>query len=440
MSLSAESRQRVRTAVSGGCAPVSMGRVVRVAGLLIEANLKGVSVGDIAHVVTDNGDVPCEVVGFREGRTLAIPLGDVHGVAAGAWVRRSAGWSKVRVGRALCGRVVDAFGRAIDGGPRLVCSDQVAIDRDGPALHERGQVDARFDTGVRVIDGLLTCGRGQRMGIFAGAGVGKSMLVEQIASNSTADVTVVGLVGERGREVRELMANVRGDSTVIVAATSDRSPMERVRGAQTATAIAEYFRDRGAQVLLIVDSLTRYAMALREIGLARGEPPATKGYPPSVFAALPRLLERVCPMSAGGSITAFYTVLVEGDDLSDPVADSARSLLDGHIVLSREMAGRGQFPAVDVLASSSRVALQVTEPSCHELMQTSRSVLSQCELIGELRSLGAYVPGQTPEHDQALQLGSRLEGFARQAPSEHSSYDDTIARLTDALTKEEAGA
>ncbi len=300
-------------------------------------------------------------------------------------------------------------------------------------VDDRAEVDTRFDTGVRVIDGLLTCGRGQRVGIFAGAGCGKSVLVEQIAAQAAADVIVVGLVGERGREVREMMGSARRAQMVIVAATADRSPLERIRGANAATTIAEHFRDRGKNVLLVIDSLTRYAMALRELGLALGEPPATKGYPPSVFATLPRLLERCSPRAAGGSVTGFYTVLVEGDDLSDPVADSARSLLDAHIVLDRDMAGRGQFPAVDILASASRVARRVAKPAVTKIATRAREQLAKRRQATELAALGAYTPGANAALDVAMTLGDRLDSWARQAPYEKTTYEDTIRGLGAAI-------
>jgi FliI/YscN family ATPase len=287
-----------------------------------------------------------------------------------------------------------------------------------------------------VIDGLLTCGRGQRVGIFAGAGCGKSVLVEQIASHADADVIVVGLVGERGREVRELMESKRRDRMVIVAATADRSPLERVRGALAATAVAESFRERGKNVLFVLDSLTRFAMALRELGLALGEPPATKGYPPSVFAQLPRLLERVAPSKHGGAITAFYTVLVEGDDLSDPVADSARSLLDAHIVLSRDLAGRGHFPAVDILASASRVARNVTTPQANAIAMKAREQLARRKQAQDLQALGAYTPGVNSAFDTALAYGEAIDAWAKQAPTDPSDYDATSHGLAVALGEE----
>jgi flagellum-specific ATP synthase len=262
------------------------------------------------------------------------------------------------------------------------------------------------------------------------------VLVEQIAMQAEADVIVVGLVGERGREVRELMSTSRRDRMVIVAATADRSPLERVRGALAATAIAEYFRDRKQTVLLVLDSLTRFAMALRELGLALGEPPATKGYPPSVFATLPRLLERVSPREGGGSITGFYTVLVEGDDLSDPVADAARSLLDAHIVLGRELAGRGHFPAVEVLASASRVARRVAAPAMSRLAGKAREHLARRRQAVELQALGAYTPGANPGLDIAMSIGDRIDDWARQAPYERTTYDETVRALAVAVGEE----
>jgi flagellum-specific ATP synthase len=346
-----ELAQRARSILSAMPLVTELGRVERLTGFIVEGRVRGVRIGSVVQIERERDWVAGEVVGFRDDRVLIVPESHTRGIAAGAFIRAASRAPTVPVGDALIGRVIDPFGQPLDDGPPPATVSRARLDAEALPIAARGQVEARFDTGVRVIDGLLTCGRGQRVGIFAGAGCGKSVLIDQIARQSEADVVVLGLVGERGREVRELMAAVRKRPMVIVAATADRSPLERIRGAQAATAIAEHFRDRGGNVLLVIDSLTRYAMALREIGLSLDEPAATKGYPPSVFAALPRLLERVAPRAAGGSITGFYTVLVEGDDLSDPVADSARSLLDAHIVLSRELASRGHFPAVDVLAA-----------------------------------------------------------------------------------------
>ncbi len=431
--LSERMRSGVGTLLAKEAGPLSIGRVTKVSGLLVEVTLDGVGLGEQLEIDTGGKGLICEVVGFRDERVLAIPLGPMLGISPGSLVRRSPASKTIPVGEALLGRVVDAFARPIDGRGELHCEHEQAVNGIAPSICERADVETRFDTGISVIDGMLTCGRGQRVGIFAGAGVGKSVLVEQIARQSFADVIVVGMIGERGREVKELLSTAMRSSMVIVAATSDKSPMERARGAKTATAIAEYFRDLGKNVLLVIDSVTRYCMALREIGLSVGEPPATKGYPPSVFAALPQLLERVAPMNHGGSITAFYTVLVEGDDLSDPVADSARSLLDGHIVLSRDHAARGQFPAVDILASTSRVASQVTDERSQALMQACRQAMSTRKMVADLQSLGAYVEGSNPVYDRALVQGRQIDGWAKQTPHDRFDYETTMKGMAAAV-------
>jgi len=426
----------LRSLVGSWMAPQPLGHVTEVAGTIIQIAMTGAQLGDVLEVESSVGPVQCEVVGFRGPILLAIPLQPARRIAPGAPVRLRGAMSTFPVGDALIGRLVDPFGAPLDGQGPIRCDARVPMDGGALPVNERGEVEKRFDTGVRVIDGLLTCGRGQRVGIFAGAGCGKSVLVEQIAAHADADVIVVGLVGERGREVREMLGAARRDRMVIVAATADRSPLERIRGALAATAVAEYFRDRGKNVLMVLDSLTRYCMALRELGLALGEPPATKGYPPSVFATMPRLLERVSPREAGGSITAFYTVLVEGDDLSDPVADSARSLLDAHIVLSRDLAGRGHFPAVDVLASASRVARRVALPRVSQMAGKSREILSRRRQANELQSLGAYAPGVNAALDIALSVGDRIDTWSKQAPYERTTYDETVKGLAASIGEE----
>ena len=436
MALTPFAREHLTAAVRAWTAVKPIGKVIEIAGTLVQIEMTGASLGDIVEIESAAGAVMCEVVGFRGPMLLAIPLQMARRVAPGAMVRHLGAMAGLPVGDALIGRLVDPFGGALDGGPPVACAARVPIDGRALPIEARGEVDQRFDTGVRTIDGVLTCGRGQRVGIFAGAGCGKSVLVEQIASQAEADVIVIGLVGERGREVRELMNSPRRDRMVIVAATADKSPLERVRGALAATAIAEYFRDLGRNVLLVLDSLTRFAMALRELGLALGEPPATKGYPPSVFATMPRLLERVAPRAEGGAITGFYTVLVEGDDLSDPIADSARSLLDAHIVLSRELAARGQFPAIDILASASRVARRVSSPAMLHLAMRVRDQLSRRRQAQELQALGAYTAGANAMLDTALALGERIDVWARQAPHEPSTQDATLRGLAAALGEE----
>ncbi len=411
----------------------SYGRVTRASGTVIEANIPNVRVGDLVDIERPGGVSLAEVVGFRESGGLLMPYADVGGIAPGARVRVRGLSGGVGVGPELLGRVVDAFGQPLDGGPPPSTVATIPLDREAPGPNERVSIHEPFETGVRVIDGLLTAGHGQRMGLFAGAGVGKTVLIRQIARQSAADVKILALIGERGCEVADVIEEFDLTNTILVVATSDRSPLERARGALAATGMAEYFAGRGKSVLLVVDSLTRYAMARREVGLAAGEMPATKGYPPSVFALLPRLLERVAPLRSGGSITGFYTVLVEGDDLSDPVADSARSLLDGHIVLSRDLAAAGHFPAVDVLPSASRVMRQVCSTEALQYASLVRVALAKRREVAELRNLGAYQPGQNPEFDAALRAGDRLDAWAKQSPDERTHRDDALQSLQAAL-------
>jgi len=415
--VNAAARDAIRRTTAKWLQPSVLGRVTEVAGTLVQISVtekNGPVLGDVLEVETSDSIVPCEIVGFRGSSLLAIPLVPARNIAAGAPARPTGRAASVAVGDALLGRVIDPFGLPMDGGPQPRCTDKVPLDAGALPIDQRGTVCQRFDTGVRVIDGLLTCGRGQRVGIFAGAGCGKSVLVEQIASQADADVIVIGLIGERGREVVELMGSQRRSKMIIAVA-------------------AEYFRDRGKNVLLVIDSLTRFAMATREIGLALGEPPATKGYPPSVFANMPRLLERVAPRAGSGSITAFYTVLVEGDDLSDPIADSARSLLDAHVVLSRDLAGRGHFPAVDILSSASRVARRVASPAAVALASRAREQLAQRKQAQELQALGAYTMGVNKDLDHAMAIGHRIDSWARQTPEESSTYELALTGLTAAL-------
>lgn len=425
---------RLQQLVRGVPRSVAEGRIARVTGLLMQAHLPDVRIGSIVEIERQHDFVPGEVVGFHDELALVIPLSDVQGIRAGARVRATDHVAEMSVSDDILGRAIDPFGIPVDGGPDLKNRFLIPLDAGPPSIDQATRVNERIDTGVKVIDGLLTCGRGQRVGLFAGAGVGKTVLIRQIAAQCKADVVVLGLIGERGNEVRDMLEGGLGPNTVMVVATSDRSPMERARGARAATAVAEMYRDRGKHVLLVVDSLTRYAMALREIGLAAGEPPATKGYPPSVFAALPRLLERVSPMKKGGSITGFYTVLMEGDDLSDPVADSARSLLDGHIVLSRDLAARGHFPAIDVLPSASRVARAVTTPESQTIVDRARGLLATKREVDELRALGAYVPGANPAYDEALTIGTKILEWSKQRPTDRSSHEEAVRDLARIVT------
>ena len=433
--ISASLLRHAREVVAKTPALLRLGRVHRVTGSLVEASVPDARIGMLLEIARSGSPVLAEVVGFQGELALVVPLDEVRGIAPGAFVRPSRKSSGMPVSDAVLGRVIDPFGRPLDGGASIHHDVMMPLERPAPHLSARARVKEPFETGIRAIDALLPAGRGQRVGLFAGAGVGKTVLIRQIATQSNADVVVLGLVGERGGEVRDILETELGPHVTCVVATSDRTAMERARGAQSAVAVAEYFADRGKNVLLVLDSLTRYAMALREIGLAAGEPPATKGYPPSVFAALPRLLERAAPFQSGGSITAFYTVLVEGDDLSDPVADSARSLLDGHIVLSRDLAARGHFPAIDVLASASRVARAVSTPEALSLADRARGLLAGKKEVEELKSLGAYVPGQSAALDEAQELGGRVQEWSKQSPTDRTPAADARRLLTELLAK-----
>jgi FliI/YscN family ATPase len=417
-----------------------VGMVRDVVGMVVEVAGLRAAVGQTLEVSTEQGTtMELEVVGFRSDRLVAAPLGTLSGVHAGAEARLSDRGATVPVGAQLLGRVIDAFGRPLDEGPRLDLSDRYPIHRAPPPPFGRQTVSQVFSTGVGAIDSLLTLGIGQRLGIFAGAGVGKSSLLGMICRASGADINVVGLVGERGREVSDFVRTSLGPDglkrTVVIAATSDQPPLVRAHGAEAATAVAEFFRDQGHSVLLVMDSVTRYAMALRETALSAGEPPATKGYPPSVFAALPRLLERAGTSTGRGVITALYTVFVEGDDLSDPVADAVRGILDGHIVLSRALAEKGHFPAIDVLQSISRLAPDVTDSGHQKLAAAAREALGTYRDAADLIQVGAYVPGSDARVDAALTLVPQIDALLKQDLQESTSFGQTKARLQVLLSR-----
>ncbi len=392
------------------------GRLSRVVGLEAEARGLRAALGDTVRIRSAGGWVTAQVVAVREDALLLAPYGDLAGVSPGATVEVAGRGLRMTVGPDLAGRVLDALGRPIDGGPELG-GESVSLEAAAPHPLRRQRITTPLDLGVRALDTATPCGRGQRIGIFAGSGVGKSTLLGMLARGTSADVVVVGLVGERGREVREFLEDDLGatarERVTTVVATSDEPPLMRLRAAYTATRVAEWHRDQGADVLLLVDSLTRFAMARREIGLASGEPPATRGYPPSVFSELPRLLERAGP-GEHGTITALYTVLVEGDDMNDPVADHARSILDGHVVLSRRLAAAGHFPTIDVLESVSRLAGKVTDPDQRALSTRLRSLLAAYAEAKDLIEIGAYVAGTNPLVDEAVQRRAGIEGFLRQ--------------------------
>jgi len=426
---------RYARAVLGADLGRQNGLVADVIGLVVEATGLRAEVGELCHVhPARRGEgrepVPAEVVGFRSGRTLLMPLGELTGIAPGTTVTATGRPFRLRVGEELLGRVLDGLGRPLDGGaaPDGALRSTAAAPPD-PLCRPR--IDERIGLGVRALDALVPCGRGQRLGIFAGSGVGKSSLLGMIARATTADVNVIALVGERGREVREFVERDLGSAlerSVVVCATSDQSALVRIRAAYTATAIAEHFRDQGRDVVLMMDSVTRFAMAQREVGLAIGEPPATRGYTPSVFAQLPRLLERA-GTAPTGSITGLYTVLVDGDDMNEPIADAVRSILDGHVVLTRELAHRGHYPAVDVLQSVSRLVGELTDGDERAAATRVRSLLADYRERADLIAIGAYQPGSDPRTDTAIALRDELDGFLRQAPDEPTSVADAVGAL-----------
>jgi flagellum-specific ATP synthase len=387
-------------------------------------------VGAVVRIDRESGPaVEGDVVGFRDGFTLVYLLGAAAGVRRGNRVQLVRTSRSLRVGPGLLGRIVDARGRAIDSRGQPMLPDRVRLDRLPPRPTDRPRITTPLATGVRAIDALLTCGRGQRLGIFAGSGVGKSVLLAMMSRGTDADVIVTGLIGERGREVNEFVQRdlgVRGLArSVVVVATSNEPALTRVQAAYAATAIAEYFRDRGQHVLLLVDSITRFALAQREIGLAAGEPPTTRGYPPSMFSLLPRLVERA-GQSENGSITAFYSVLVEGDDETEPVADTMRGLLDGHVWLSRKLAGRGHYPAVDVLSSISRLMKEVTSPQHQAAATVIRQLLAAYAEHEDLLSIGAYRRGTHRAVDTAIEMRDAIEGLLRQAVDQSMPFDKLV--------------
>jgi flagellum-specific ATP synthase len=412
--------------------PQVQGRVSRIVGLNVEIDGLQLPIGASVRVEGENGPVVAEVVAVQGQGLVCMPLGALRGVRAGDRAEAADGATTVPIGPELLGRVLDGLGRPIDGGPALHHAPHVSVEHTPPHPLTRRMIDEPLPLGVRALDTLVPCGRGQRMGIFAGSGVGKSTLLSMITRGTEAQVTVLALVGERGREVREFIENDLGPDglrrSVVVVATSDEPALVRLRAAFTATRIAEGFRDEGADVLLLMDSLTRFSMAQREVGLSAGEPPATRGYPPSVFAMLPRLLERA-GAAERGSITGLYTVLVEGDDLMDPIGDAARSILDGHIVLSRALATSGHFPSIDVLDSISRVGPAVTTPEQRTAATEMRRLLAAYRDAKDLIEIGAYVPGTNPLVDRAIQLREAMDGFLRQDVSDVTPALDAWAWL-----------
>ncbi len=420
-----------RVRATAPCVPE--GQVADIVGLIVEVAGVRAATGERLEVrATDGSTLALEVLGFRGGRLLAAPLGPTAGIQPGARVVKMLHGASAEVGDALLGRVLDAFGRPLDDKPPPVLDRRAPLQREPPSPFKRQPIHAALDTGVRVLDTLLPLGRGQRVGLFAGTGVGKSTLLGMLCRRARADVVVVGLIGERGREVGDFVRGALGPGlarSVVIAATGDAPPLVRAQGALRATAIAEHFRDQGAHVLLVMDSVTRFAMALREASLAAGEPPVTKGYTPSVFAALPRLLERAGNCAGQGSITAVYTVLVEGDDLSDPISDAVRGILDGHIVLTRSIAERGLFPAVDVLRSVSRVIDDITTPQHRRAAAIVRDLLGVHRDTSDLLKIGAYVRGSDARVDAAIAAMPQIDALIRQGLDEVSTREQSLRTL-----------
>jgi flagellum-specific ATP synthase len=408
------------------------GKVHRIVGLVVEGTCPRSSIGSLCDIAPlhDGDPVPAEIVGYANNRALLMPLGELRGLGPGSLIRVRKEQATISVGNGLLGRVLDGMGNPLDQGPPLYLPHEKALYSLPPGPMKRDAIVEPLDLGIRAINGLLTCGIGQRMGIMAGSGVGKSVLLGMMAKYAKADINIIALIGERGREVKEFIERDLGKDglahSVIIAVTSDQSPLLRMRGAFVATAIAEYFSQQGKNVLLMMDSVTRFAMAMREIGLSIGEPPTTKGYTPSVFATLPKLLERAGNFQNQGSITGLYTVLVDGDDLTEPVADSVRSILDGHIVLSRSIAAKNHYPAIDIMMSTSRVMRDITTPRHMELAGKARSVMAVYRESEDLINIGAYASGSNKKIDYAISRIDAINTFLTQGFNESSTLEETI--------------
>lgn len=418
--------------------PISAnGKVTKVVGLVTEAHGPISRLGSICDIYP-KGDMPkvrAEVLGFRDNRILLMPLEELRGIEIGSRVVAKQEKAMVNVGKALLGRVIDGLGNPMDGKGPIPVDDEYPIYASPMNPLSRKRINRPLDVGIRSVNGVLPIGCGQRMGIFSGSGVGKSVLLGMIARNTSADVNVIALIGERGREVNEFLERELGEEglkrSVVVVATSDHLPLIRMRGAFIATAIAEYFRDQGKHVLFMMDSVTRFAMAQREIGLATGEPPTTKGYTPSVFTLLPKLLERAGTCSNNGTITGLYTVLVEGDDMNEPVADAVRAILDGHIVLSRELAMQIHYPAIDILKSVTRVISDITDSKHRKNINRLKEIVSTYRKAEDLINIGAYVAGSNPKIDYAIEMIGKATKYLKQDIEEAVNYKDSVQQLED---------
>lgn len=426
-------------AVADACAGLELcqtfGKITKVVGLIAEGQGIKPPVGAVCHLLPEDKDappIPAEVVGFRDGACLFMPYGDMRGIRPGSLIRNSTAPPHIPVGPGLLGRTLDAFGTPIDGKGMIAAESFAPLYRTPPNPMERPRIDQPLDVGVRAINGLLTLAKGQRVGIMAGSGVGKSTLMGMMARYTKADINVIGLVGERGREVVEFIERDLGPEgmarSVVIVETSDKSPLIRMRAAFAATAVAEYYRDQGLDVLLMMDSVTRFAMAGREVGLAAGEPPTRGGYTPSVFALLPQLLERT-GKSALGSITGVYTVLVDGDDFTEPIADAVRSIIDGHIVLTRDLADQGHFPAIDVLKSISRLRSEVVDKGNIDAGRTVLRLMSTFKRVEDMVNIGAYQKGASAEVDRAIAMVAPINAYLQQYVGDNESLESCFAKL-----------
>ncbi|HHV35318.1 MAG TPA: flagellar protein export ATPase FliI [Syntrophomonadaceae bacterium] len=408
------------------------GKIEQIVGLTIEAVGPWGNVGELCYINSPEGRIKAEIVGFKGEKTILMPMGELRGVGPGCEVTASGDIFKIGVGAGLKGRILDGLGQPLDGKDPVMVEEWVPVVSSARNPLERTRIQEPLPLGIKAIDGVLTCGKGQRLGIFAGSGVGKSILIGMIARNTEADVNVIALIGERGREVREFIERDLGEEglerSVVVAATSDQPALVRLKGAMVATAIAEYFRDEGQNVLLMMDSVTRFAMAQREIGLAVGEPPATRGYTPSVFAILPKLLERA-GTAKEGTITGLYSVLVDGDDLNEPIADAVRGTLDGHIVLSRDLAAQNHYPAIDVLSSVSRVMIDIVGQEHLGRATRMRSIMATYREAKDMIEIGAYKSGTNPRIDEAIRMYEPCRSFLQQGVFEKFSFQETMQQL-----------
>lgn len=434
MSPVVEQLQKYRQALKRLNAFRIKGKVAQVIGLTVESHGPNAKIGDVCELYPPSGHTPilAEVVGFRDHRVLLMPLGELGSIGPGGDVVNTGQPLTIRVGNGLLGRVLDGLGQPLDDLPLPLGLKKTSTFNRPVNPLMRPRIEQPLSIGVRAIDGLLTIGKGQRIGIFAGSGVGKSTLLGMIARNTSADINVIALIGERGREVMEFLERDLGSEgmsrSIVVVATSDQPALIRIKGAVIATAIAEYFRDQGMDVMLMMDSVTRYALAEREVGLAIGEPPTTRGYTPSVFANLPKLLER-SGQGTVGSITAFYTVLVDGDDMNEPIADAVRGILDGHIVLDRQLAQKGHYPAIDVLGSVSRLMDQIVSDEQKQAARVVKKLLATYREAEDLINIGAYKPGSNPDIDQAIKYIDQINAYTRQDTYEQSGFHDAVTRL-----------